>query len=455
MNEIKKSFCIDYFKFRVDGLIDIPKSQEEYINDSNGNIECDFSFINELCKILLIKPYQHYDNDPGWQGYKFFSIFDEDIAIFGGRKSEEAEDNNIPRCFVELKGHALRMFELRCIDNGIDVFDQYKKLFDFCMKHTLGTSRRLEMKRIDCTCDDYSNLITIKELQDKLRNGFYTTSCRALKQSLNYGGVKTEEDKQEDMINEIITKGWTAYVGGRTSRQLCIYDKKAERETAGNEVLVDTWLRYEARFYSQNATIAFMNLYKNVFENSNKENFNKTIGALINQIIQFKEDNNAQKISQCHVLDWSKWTELLDPTDIDFNVQASKEKDISFTKKKIWLIKSPFMNLTLEFLCDIDFEYKDNSINFLVDPLYKIYEKHQEEFNDRFTKFIYGLLKKGKKKLDNQKLAIVNNLRKSKGLCYIRTLVDAQNIIDAYIGCYDELGITLSEEELEEEDESL
>ena len=121
MNEIKKSFCIDYFKFRVDGLIDIPKSQEEYINDSNGNIECDFSFINELCKILLIKPYQHYDNDPGWQGYKFFSIFDEDIAIFGGRKSEESEDNNIPRCFVELKGHALRMFELRCIDNGIDV----------------------------------------------------------------------------------------------------------------------------------------------------------------------------------------------------------------------------------------------------------------------------------------------------------------------------------------------
>ena len=139
------------------------------------------------------------------------------------------------------------------------------------MKHTLGTSRRLEMKRIDCTCDDYSNLITIKELQDKLRNGFYTTSCRALKQSLNYGGVKTEEDKQEDMINEIITKGWTAYVGGRTSRQLCIYDKKAERETAGNEVLVDTWLRYEARFYSQNATISFMNLYKNVFENSNKD----------------------------------------------------------------------------------------------------------------------------------------------------------------------------------------
>ena len=41
-----------------------------------------------------------------------------------------------------------------------------------------------------------------------------------------------------------------------------------------------------------------MNLYKNVFENSNKENFNKTIGALINQIIQFKEDNNAKKIYQ-------------------------------------------------------------------------------------------------------------------------------------------------------------
>lgn len=456
MEELTKSFCLDYFKFRVDGLIEIPNTAEEYINNAKDNDEpgtADFSFINELCKILLLKPYLHYDNEPGWHGFKFFSTFDEDVFVFGGRKSEEDEDGT-NRSFVELKGHGLRMFELRCIENELDVFEQYKKLFDFCAKNIMD-ERKLLMKRIDCTCDDYSNSITIKELQDKLRNGYYITKCRYIKQSLNYGQEKTEAEKEEDRINEIISKGWTAYIGGKSSRQLCIYDKKAERETAGNEVIVDNWLRYESRFYCDNANTAFMILYQNVFKTGQREKFNIIIGSLINQIITFKEDNNFNKRNQGHVKDWSKWNELLNPECLEFKVQASKEKDITFTKKKLWLIKSPFMNLTLEFLCDVDFIYEENYLKIKTDPIYRIWENNGQYFNDHFIRFIYGLLNKGKKKLDNQKLAIVNNLRKSKGLEYIKNLNDATILIENYIGQYDELGLSLSKEYLENGYESV
>ena len=70
------------------------------------------------------------------------------------------------RSYVELRGHALRMFELRCLDAELDVFEQYRKLFNFCAHHMFGSDRHLHMNRIDCTLDDYSNLISIKDLKN-------------------------------------------------------------------------------------------------------------------------------------------------------------------------------------------------------------------------------------------------------------------------------------------------
>ena len=50
MNNVIKSFCIDYFMFRVDGRIDIPNNEQEYLEDCKYGEDPgsnSFDFINE------------------------------------------------------------------------------------------------------------------------------------------------------------------------------------------------------------------------------------------------------------------------------------------------------------------------------------------------------------------------------------------------------------------------
>ena len=158
--EIKTSSCIDYFKFRVDNIIEIPENEKDYFDFSkNGNEPGseDYTFIHELCMILLLTPYEFYKKEK--TGYPRFYVFDEDVFIFGGKTSESDSDGT-PRYYLEMKGHALRQFELRCVEKGLDVFEQYCKLFDFCYKYTLPSNdRNLKMLRIDVAKDDFSNFI--------------------------------------------------------------------------------------------------------------------------------------------------------------------------------------------------------------------------------------------------------------------------------------------------------
>ena len=110
------------------------------------------------------------------------------------------------------------------------------------------------------------------------------------------------------------------------------------------------------------------------------------------------------------------------------------------------------MNFTLEFLCDCDFYYDDlGIIQLKSEKLYSLFEDNGISFNDKFLMFCYGLLNRGKKKLNEQKLAVVNNLRKSKGYSYINNLTDARKLINDYVGNYDDLGFYFYEDMEEEE----
>ena len=435
--EIKNSNCIDYFKFRVNNIIEVPNSSNDYENFSkNGNepgLE-DYTFISELCRILILKPFEFYKKEK--IGYPKFYVFDEDVYIYGGKASEESIDG-IPRFYLEMKGHALRQFELRCIENNLDVFEQYCKLFDFCYKYSLSSNdRNLKMLRIDVARDDFTNYIKEKEIRDKLEKGFYVTRSTKIQQSLNYF-----KDENIDEVNEIISKGWTCYIGGRTSRQLCIYNKAEERKSKDKLVLNDHWMRYEARFYQENAFVAFSILYFNVFRDRNVNLFNDYVGKLINCIVEFKEDNNYSKESQYQVDTWYKWYKFFGDNDLEFKIQASVESDNTMLKSKDWLIKSPYMNITLQFLTDVRIHYNESGLIFMdTESPSKIYEMVGVPFNDYFIKFIFALLKRGKEKLDAQKLAKVNNLRKAKGFQYIKTVDNAKRILDFYVNNHDDYG---------------
>ena len=438
-----KQCCIDYFKFRFDNFVDMPDNEQEYMDDCKTGHEpgtADFVFINELCHILLLKPWERLDNN-GFQGYSLYSTFGEDVMVFGGRVKECSEDG-IPRFYVELKGQACRSFELRCLAEGKDVWEQWSKLFNFIEKWKAPSlGRNVCMKRIDTTIDNFSNSISIDDLQHKLRKGYYITKSRALKINLDYD---QSEKIEFDRINEIITDGWTAYVGKPgISRQLCIYDKKAEREYNDNIVTVDHWMRFEGRFYHNNADVAFYRLYNNVFKIKNYGNLFSTIGGLINAIITFKEDNNFSAHNQSSAENWIKWIELLEDDGGNPIVPAKVEKDITFQKAKNWLVNSPFMNITLEFLGDANFHYEilGDSLNQIVlDDI--IPDKFKKI---RFIQFINFLLKRGMEKLDYPKLAKVNAFRRAFGQETFKCVEDAKKLISQYIGDNYSYGFSLTD----------
>ena len=215
-------------------------------------------------------------------------------------------------------------------------------------------------------------------------------------------------------------------------------------------------MRYEGRFYQANAQAAFNILYSNVFLFNQPDRFSSTIGSLISKIILFHEDNNYSKENQYQVEVWSKWKDLLHPEACEFKVQASAEKDISYMTKKNWLIKSPYMNICLEYLVDCEFEYDEfKGIRLLTTSPLKLYDLNGVSFDDTFLKFIFALLKRASKKLDERKLAVVNNMRRTKGLNYISCVDDAIKLINQYVGDAADFGYQVShvyQEELDSGD---
>ena len=191
----------------------------------------------------------------------------------------------------------------------------------------------------------------------------------------------------------------------------------------------------EGRFYQDNSHTAFMMLYRNVFKDGVRENFNQTVCTLIGSIIEFKEDNNYDLRHQCLSDTWNKWEILLNNTKLQsFVSQGDTEKDISFHKSKKWLIKSPYMNITLEYLVEVDFEYEDDgTITLKNTSLPKLFDELGMDFNDRFLMFVLQLLDKGKSKLDYKKLSVVNNMRLSKGKQKIKSIYHAHMLIDRYV----------------------
>ena len=92
------------------------------------------------------------------------------------------------------------------------------------------------------------------------------------------------------------------------------------------------------------------------------------------------------------------------------------------------------MNITLEYLVEVDFEYEDDgTISLKNTSLPKLFDELGMDFNDRFLMFILKLLDKGKSKLDYKKLSVVNNMRLSKGKEKIKSLHHAHMLIDRYV----------------------
>lgn len=365
----RKNVCIDYLKFRCSGCFNF-----------------DDLFVKRLFNFLYLDPREFEVKKTN--NFKKFYIFDEDVFVFYGQ--EHTALKNGEECwFFEMKGHALRMFELRLYNLGLDLNESYLELFNFLKLAKVDYEIDIDFKRIDIAIDDFTNFITRKELKKKFNNGFYTSRLR-----------KRSVEEEIEFFRSIESKGLTFYLGSNCSKQLCIYDKVEERKSKEVEVTKESWMRYEMRFYNDNANWVFFQIYSG-FKDSK---LNQIAASLLKGILDIKEDNNFKLENQRNAPTWNKWNAFLEDVEkLEYVSQGKFEEDITMNKKKNWVINVPCRILLMCFLCD----------------------------PDNFENFLNLTLLKGKEKLRQEDLSRINYHRSEIGLSLLK-FKDAENILDNY-----------------------
>lgn len=369
--------CLDYFKIRVIG-----KWTEKD------------KFFNAFLNALLIDS-TNYDSEPFKGGYPMFRIYDEDTFVFGNSEEKKTKDGKY--CwYLELKGHGCRMFDLRCKNNGVDSRSAYIELFDTIFKFR-QKGYMIDFHRIDIAIDDFTGIIKKDELREKFLKGHFISKLR----------TRTNEEDYE-FGRKIENKGFSITLGGRCSRQLCIYDKVAERDVRGYDVDKKYWMRYESRFFADNANWVSIQIYSALKEN----NLAFIAARLLGGIIEFKEDNKMSRKNIDKVKTWSKWTKLLGTCEkVEYKSQQELEMDITMHKKKKWVVDVPYKILTMI---------------YLIDP-------------NNFNSFLKFCLAKGVSRLKNEDLNRVNYHLVSTNDEPI-FMDEAKELVKNYVGSYFDFG---------------
>ena len=308
-----RSTCVDYFTFRI-----------------NHNYDKEKDLFNKLFKILHIYLYETKESK-GRNNYSTTMSLAPGISLsYGGSltRNKLGQETSV----LELKGSGCREFEERYYALGPDfkskskedvVRDGWIKLFEECLALD-GTCTR-----IDLPTDDFSGLITIDEIRTKLQRREYTTRMRKLEVT-NSNNEEADEDegfKEPSKLDGINTvrdaklTGFSATFGNRRHVQLCIYDKKAEQLKKGLFKEIDSWIRYEVRYYHDNAELE-LPILLDALRNKNES---KHIASCLAGIFEFKESNLLGDTNRSKNKVWKKW--------IDFIGDAGKKGSFSNSPK--------------------------------------------------------------------------------------------------------------------------
>ena len=369
--------CIDYLKIRVIG-----KWAEKD------------KFFSSILNALLIDS-TNFESDNYKGGYPMFRIYDEDTFVFGNSEEKKTKDGKY--CwYLELKGHGCRMFDLRCKNYGVDNRNAYIDLFNTIIEFR-KKGYIIDFHRIDVAIDDFNGIIKRDELRDKFLKGHFISKLR----------TRTNEEDFE-FGRKIENKGFSITLGRRCSRQLCIYDKVAERDNRGFDVDKKFWMRYETRFFNDNANWAAIQIYSALKNN----NLGYIASRLLGGVIEFKENNNMSRNHMNMVKTWNKWEKLLGTcVKVEYKSQQELEMDITMHKKKKWVVDVPYKILTMI---------------YLIDP-------------KKFNSFLKFCLAKGIARLKNEDLNRVNyHLVSTKDEPIF--MDEAKELVKKYVGSYFDFG---------------
>ncbi|NLN50340.1 MAG: replication initiation factor domain-containing protein [Acholeplasmataceae bacterium] len=341
--------CLDYVKFRF-----------------NGEFDAHSDFFRNLLAVLKVKP-SMYVEEHGNNGYEKKLVFDENVIFqIGGRTTRNGDGEET--WLMEMSGSSCRDFDTR----GCSWID----LLSLCLKH------RGICTRVDVAIDDFTGNISVDEIKYRVFHKLYTMPMRSWKKTgtsdILGEGVEIE-DKDDVRSIESLNNGFTADFGTKYSKQLSIYNKKAERLSKEYAVFVKSWLRYEGRFFKESAVSAVNIILASLQDNT----FVKTVAGLIRGLVEFKEKNNLDHRHRYMAPVWKKWDNMLHSAEkITFVNQAKIET--SLARKHEWLL-----------------EYAGKT-------LVKAYLANPGAF-DKLMAFIFN---HAVEKLDNSDISSINKLRR-------------------------------------------
>ena len=288
--------CIDYLKFRF-----------------NHSYESEPSFFENLLKILKVDLTESAQL-PGINGYTVKLELGPGLSLwYGGTITHNSFGQ--ATTILELKGEACRDYEERCYFKGETKSEE--KGWDAVIRQgwldLLTEARRLSgvCTRVDLPTDDLSGTITTDLIKAKVQNREYTTKMRRLEVTdetdMNLFNGASESLPGYASVLDSKLRGYSATFGSRDSMQLCIYDKAAERTVRGFVVDVKSWIRFEVRYYHDNAD-SEINFLILALENGTESEH--IVGCLATAI-EFKEPNNCDQDHRSEAKSWGKWDDFL------------------------------------------------------------------------------------------------------------------------------------------------
>lgn len=381
---------IDYLKFRFN-------------LDSDKGIKK----LDNIFKILCVK-LEDAQRRPGMNGYEHTLILAPGISLwYGGTATKNYLGQET--CVLELKGEGCREFEGTFFRNyyrgsvTVDFIEGYRLAWISLIEECIAANGKCT--RFDIPTDDKEGIITIDEIKEKIRKGEYTTKMKHIEETSSYedkSNMMMAEAKFGSMLQDSIriedskNKGYSATIGTRNHVQLCIYDKKAEQNNKGDHLGIDSWIRYEVRFYHENAE---HNILLLLFALKDNKMSSFIIGCL-KSIFEFKETLPKDERKKYRSKTWDKWNKLVSSGE-KINLFTCPKNMTSVEVSARWLILSAAKSLA--------------KVILVLGP--------DVPFSEVITAFIYKTLNK----FDKEDLMEVNAYLRSKGKKEFKSVPDMTN----------------------------
>lgn len=314
-----------------------------------------FSTISELyiglAEILGYDVNKFTKNKKSFNNYKNTIVYGESMLISYGGENTKLVDGTATS-ILELTGDGCREFEGNGKYGWIDLLKYIIEYKGIC-------------KRIDLAYDDYNNTIPLIDLYRKISDREYITSFLA-KPVIRTG------------------RGFSATFGSQSgNKQLCIYDKKSEREVRKHiEINSDNWVRYESRFMKDLAEDVMLHTYDAMIQDS----FGKYVTGLLNGLLTLKIDRCKKYARRDlkNLKDYEPWVKLICPT---YKIIPTRQDKIETTlQRKIqWLDTSTVLTELLMFIAFPD-EYESLKGNMFLSKRMKLNEEHISIVNKELKK---------------------------------------------------------------------